>query len=104
LAAGRELPLDTLVDGEIVIADVEGQSTFGALQERLGRERIDAARVALQSPAALLGFDLMRSAGVKLVDQPLCERRARLEASVEPGRAYVQLVAQTASMDEARTG
>src|SRR5205814_3794185 len=52
--AGRDLSLDTVVDGEIVIADVDGQSNFGALQERLGKARRDAARQALQSPAVLL--------------------------------------------------
>src|SRR3954447_17498994 len=33
--AGEELPVDTLIDGEIVIADAAGRSNFGALQERL---------------------------------------------------------------------
>src|SRR5215212_4117494 len=80
LAAGRDLPPDTLVDGEIVIADAHGRSNFGALQERLGKARRDAAREALQSPAILLAFDLVRDAGVELLDQPLCDRRRRLEA------------------------
>src|SRR5262249_36458163 len=80
VAAGPDLPLDTLGDGEIVIADGDGQSNFGALQERLGRARTDAARDALQAPAVLLAFDLMRDAGVELLDRPLCERRRRLEA------------------------
>src|SRR5436190_4067943 len=61
--AGRDLPLDTLVDGEIVIADADGRSNFGALQERLGKARRDAAREALDSPAVLLAFDLVRDAG-----------------------------------------
>jgi len=54
LTAGRDLPLDTLVEGEIVIADAEGQSNFGALQERLGKAKRDAARESLRSPAVLL--------------------------------------------------
>src|SRR5947209_824373 len=52
--AGRDLPLDTTIDGEIVIADANGRSNFGALQERLGKSRRDAARHALESPAVLL--------------------------------------------------
>src|SRR5947209_4683820 len=60
--AGRDLPLDTVVDGEIVIADADGQSNFSALQERLGTARKDAVREALQSPAVLLAFDLVRDA------------------------------------------
>jgi hypothetical protein len=34
--ASEALPLDTLIDGEIVIADADGSSDFGALQQRLG--------------------------------------------------------------------
>ncbi len=45
--AGRDLPPDTLVDGEIVIADEDGRSNFGALEERLGKARRDSAREAL---------------------------------------------------------
>jgi ATP-dependent DNA ligase len=101
VTAGRDLPLDTLVDGEIVIADAGGQSNFGALQERLGKARRDAAREAVQSPAVLLAFDLVRDAGVELVDQPLGERRRRLEALLGPRKEYLQLVAQTASVEEA---
>ena len=37
--AASALPLDTVVDGEIVIADAHGNSDFGALQERLSAGR-----------------------------------------------------------------
>ncbi len=99
--AGRDLPLDTLLDGEIVIADADGRSNFGALQERLGKAKRDSAREAPRSPAVLLAFDLVRDAGVDLVDQPLRHRRCRLEALCEQPRACLQLVAQTASVLEA---
>src|SRR5206468_4123986 len=100
--AGRDLPLDTLVDGEIVIADAGGRSNFGALQERLGKARRDAVREAKQSPAVLLAFDLVREAGTDLADQPLRDRRHRLELVLGPGRPLLQLVAQTACGEEAR--
>ena len=35
VGAGRALPVDTLVDGEVVIADGQGRSDFTALQQRL---------------------------------------------------------------------
>ena len=44
--ASEALPLDTVIDGEIVIADAEGSSDFGALQQRLGVGRRDAGRSA----------------------------------------------------------
>jgi ATP-dependent DNA ligase len=101
VSAGRDLPLETLIDGEIVIADAERQSNFGVLQERLGRAKRAAAREALHSPAVLLAFDMVRDAGAELIDQPLRERRRRLEALLGPGRAYLQLVPHTASVQEA---
>jgi ATP-dependent DNA ligase len=65
------------------------------------KARRDAAREALHSPAVLLAFDLVRDAGAELVDEPLRDRRPRLELLVAPRRAYLQLVAQTASIQEA---
>ena len=42
VCAGEALPPETLIDGEIVIADTDGNSDFGALQARLGVGRRDA--------------------------------------------------------------
>jgi ATP-dependent DNA ligase len=53
----------------------------------------------MKSPAVLLAFDLVRDAGVELVDLPLRERRRHLEVLLGPGRAFLQLVAQTASVE-----
>ena len=83
-----------------MIADADGRSNIGALQERLGKARRDAAREALQSPAVLLAFDLVRDGGVELLDCPLGERR--LETLLRTSRAYLQLVAQTVSLEEAQ--
>ena len=55
----------------------------------------------MQSPAVLLAFDLLSDGGADLVHQPLCDRRDRLEVLLGPGRPYLQLVAQTASVEEA---
>jgi len=84
--AGDELPVDTLIDGEIVIADAAGRSNFGALQERLGVASRDAARAAVQRPAVVLAFDILRHAGVDIRDEPLGNRRGRLEALLGSGR------------------
>jgi ATP-dependent DNA ligase len=84
-----------------VIADADGRSNFGALQQQLAKATRDAAREALRSPAVLLAFDLVGDAGVEFVDQRLRDRRRRLEALLGPPCAYLQLVAQTASLAEA---
>src|SRR5215472_9255216 len=46
--AAEALPLETLVDGEIVIANADGSSGLGALQQRLGVGRRDADRATQQ--------------------------------------------------------
>jgi DNA ligase-1 len=99
--AGEDLPVDTLIDGEIVTADSTGRFNFGALQERLRVARRDARRAAGQRPAVVIAFDILRDAGVDIRDEPLGDRRARLEALLGPGRPYLQLIAQTASVAEA---
>ena len=58
--ASGALPLDTVIDGEIVIADADGSSDFGALQQRLGVGRLDVGRFAQQMPAVLPAFDVLR--------------------------------------------
>lgn len=84
IVAGKTLPSNTLVDGEIVIADDLGGSDFGALQARLGMARRDVSQVALERPAVLLCFDLLTVAGEDLTSLPLRDRRHRLEDLV-PG-------------------
>jgi ATP-dependent DNA ligase len=99
--AARHLPCGTLLDGEIIIADAQGRSNFGALQERLGVARRDARLAATRMPAVLLAFDLTKKAGDDLTGEYLCERRGQIEALLQPGLAHLQLVAQTSSVVEA---
>lgn len=101
VAAGQELPVGTLLDGEIVIADDKGRSNFGALQHRLGVGRRDASRAASRSPAVLLAFDLLRVTDRDLTDSPLSHRRQELEALLKADCQYLQLIAHTDRIDEA---
>src|SRR5262249_55449914 len=68
--AARTLPPDTLIDGEIVICDDAGWVDFGALQARLGTARNTVTTVALERPAVLVVFDLLRLAGVSRASEP----------------------------------
>jgi ATP-dependent DNA ligase len=99
--AGEVLPPESLIDGEIVIADDTGNADFGALQARLGAGSRGAQTAAMGNPAVLLAFDLLRHAGTSLIDMPLHTRRAHLEALLEPGYPCLQLIVQTPDMDEA---
>jgi len=63
---------DAVLDGEICALDEQGRSRFSLLQEGSGS-------------LALVLFDLLELDSQPLLDAPLRERRARLEALVEPG-------------------
>jgi ATP-dependent DNA ligase len=74
----RLLPPGCVVDGEIVIAGPLGLD-FDALQLRLHPAASRVARLAAESPAAFVAFDLLAADGEDLRGQPQTERRARLE-------------------------
>jgi ATP-dependent DNA ligase len=94
--AARVFLPDTLVDGEIVIADDQGQSDFAALQERLSTARRAAATAARATAAVLLVFDVLRLGGSDLRDAPLRERRQLLKRLAPGLHPCLQLVEQTA--------
>ena len=99
--AGDALPLDTVIDGEIVIPDDDGHADFGALQERIGVGRRVADQVAQSRPAVLLAFDLVRRGGADLTQCPLRDRRAKLEVLLAESIPCLQLIAQTEVVEEA---
>src|SRR5262245_31080967 len=80
------LPEGSVVDGEIVIATPQGLD-FDALQLRLHPAASRVTKLAKESPASFVAFDLLGIDGRSLLDTPQHERRARLErllAEVEP--------------------
>jgi len=75
------LPVSTFVlDGEIVIAR-DGVLAFDDLLQRIHPAESRVRKLARETPASLYAFDLLvDSRGKSLVDEPLSERRRRLEA------------------------
>lgn len=71
-----------VLDGEIVIP----RGGFEALQLRLHPAASRVERLAREQPARLVAFDLLASHGKPLLDRPLSERRAALEALVREAR------------------
>jgi ATP-dependent DNA ligase len=69
-----------VLDGELVIRDADGQLEFDALQERIhpAQSRIDL--LSKEIPADYIVFDLLAEGKEALLERPLAERRARLEA------------------------
>src|SRR5262249_28148415 len=72
------LPADCVVDGEIVIAGGRGLD-FDALQLRLHPATSRVAKLAEQTPASFVAFDLLAADGKDLMSYPQRERRAALE-------------------------
>jgi ATP-dependent DNA ligase len=68
-----------LLDGELIIP-VGDALSFDALQLRLHPAESRVRKLAAETPAELMVFDLLELDGKSLVDVPLQERRAQLEA------------------------
>jgi ATP-dependent DNA ligase len=72
-----------VLDGELIVP-VEGQPSFDHLLQRIHPAASRVRRLAAETPAVLLVFDLlMDERGQALVHEPLTERRRRLEAFAE---------------------
>jgi ATP-dependent DNA ligase len=78
-ACARLLPDDCIVDGEIVIATPSGLD-FDALQLRLHPAASRVAKLAKETPAEFVAFDLLAADGRDLRTMAQGQRRASLEA------------------------
>jgi DNA ligase-1 len=74
----KQLPTDAIIDGEIVPVEGERVLPFAELQKRLGRKTVGPELLAA-TPVALVGYDLLYAGASVLIDEPLVERRSRLE-------------------------
>jgi ATP-dependent DNA ligase len=77
------LPAGTVVDGEVVVVTGD-RLDFDALQNRLHPAESRVTMLANETPAQLVGFDLLALDGEDLRGRPFRERRALLEALI-PG-------------------
>jgi ATP-dependent DNA ligase len=84
LALLEELPFERfVVDGELVI-EIEGRLSFDALQMRLHPAESRIRKLAAETPARLVVFDMLMSPdGADLTQAPLAERRSALETFVK---------------------
>lgn len=80
LAAAAQLHRPVILDGELIADSADRRLSFFDLQKRLGRR--DQGDLFLPSDIRVryVAFDLLWSDGVSLLDRPLEERRAALEA------------------------
>lgn len=80
LAGLRNPPAGTVLDGELIVLNCEGKPDFELL---LARERSRAPRkiasLSRTLPVTYLVFDLLYHRGEPILNQPLAERRQRLQ-------------------------
>lgn len=84
------LPPRCVVDGEIVIATAGGLD-FDALQMRLHPAASRVQKLAAETPASFVAFDLLADDGDDLRPRPQVERRRRLERALRRASGRVHL-------------
>jgi len=94
------LPDGCVVDGEIVIATNDGLD-FDLLQLRLHPAASRAAKLAKETPAEFVAFDLLAAGGADLRALPFDERRSRLEKLLKKVGPPVHLTPMTRDRDVA---
>jgi ATP-dependent DNA ligase len=97
----RQIPERCALDGEIVIAGPEGLA-FEALLLRIHPAASRVKLLAQQTPASYVAFDLLALDGEDLLDQPLSERREKLERALGNAKPPIHLTPATRDLDVAR--
>ncbi len=78
----EKLPEGCVIDGEIVVRTPRGLD-FDLLQLRLHPAASRVAKLAKETPASFVGFDLLAAHGQSLMPAPQRERRSLLERLLE---------------------
>jgi len=95
------LPRGCVLDGEIVVARAGGLD-FDALQQRIHPAASRIARLAKETPASFVAFDLLSAGGKSVMDVPQSERRTRLERLIGGVKPPVHLTPVTRDREEAQ--
>ncbi|WP_420115077.1 ATP-dependent DNA ligase [Pseudactinotalea sp.] len=93
-AARAHLPARCVVDGEIVVA-VDDRLEFEVLQQRVHPAASRVTRLAEETPASFVAFDLLALGDEDLTGLPFADRRARLEEALADTAAPVHLTPLT---------
>ncbi|MBA3478120.1 MAG: ATP-dependent DNA ligase [Lautropia sp.] len=94
------LPKGCVLDGEIVVASPRGLD-FDALQQRIHPAASRIAKLATQTPARFVAFDLLGAGGRSTMGLPQAERRTRLERLLGSGKPSLHLTPMTRDRAEA---
>jgi ATP-dependent DNA ligase len=94
-----------VLDGEIVVRGADGREDFDALGQRVHPADSRIKRLAGETPAVYVAFDLLAREEQALLDSPLVERRAALEgllADTSFADAPIELVPTVDTVREAQ--
>ncbi|MFE3019585.1 ATP-dependent DNA ligase [Streptomyces sp. NPDC059256] len=95
------LPPRCVIDGEIVIVH-QGRLDFDRLTERIHPADSRVRMLAERDPASFIAFDLLALGDASLLETPLVERRAQLEAALAGARPRTHLAPATTDQDLAQ--
>lgn len=90
----EQITVPCVLDGELIVRTGERGSErldWEALSQRIHPAASRVNRLAEETPASFVAFDLLAESGTSLLDEPLSERRARLEKLVGPLEAPLHL-------------
>lgn len=76
-------PGQYVLDGEIVVRDAAGREDFDALGQRVHPAASRVQRLAVETPAVFIAFDLLAYEENSWLEQPFAQRRAGLERLFE---------------------
>ena len=97
-------PGEYVLDGEIVVRGEDGHEDFDALGQRIHPASSRVQRLAVETPAVYVAFDLLAHRQETLLERPFGERRAALELLLgEDGfdGAPVELMRTVSSVEDA---
>jgi ATP-dependent DNA ligase len=82
-AVKAALPKKCVVDGEIVVPQ-DGRLEFETLQQRIHPAESRVRKLAAETPAHFIGFDLLAVGSKSLMDKSFRDRRIALEKAIKP--------------------
>lgn len=93
-AFGAQLPPGTVVDGEIIVRHPTAggeRLDWEALSQRIHPADSRVQKLAAETPASFVGFDLLAEGGTSLMDAAFADRRAALERVLSTATAPIHL-------------
>ena len=97
-------PDKAVIDGEIILIDpaTGDRLDFELLQQRIHPAASRVKKLAAETPASFVAFDLLALGDESYLDRPFSERRAALEKALASAEAPIHLTAATDDREVAR--